>query len=153
MTRSILFPIPLLIWLAGCSERREIHASAVAPTYRVNVVAATLQQWPSVYETTGTVRARSSAVVSAKWMGYIREVKVQAGDRVREGQLLATLDARDLDATSGRAAAAREEVRGAVPEADSAVAMARANLNLAEVTFKRMQELYGKKAISDQEFD
>ena len=57
------------------------------------------------------MRARTSAVISAKLMGYVREVKVQAGDRVREGQLLVTLDTRDLDVSSRRAEAAREEVR------------------------------------------
>ena len=64
-----------------------------------------------------------------------------------------TLDARDLDVNSRRAEAAREEVRTAVPEADSAVAAAKANLDLAQVTFGRMRELFQKKSISNQEFD
>jgi RND family efflux transporter MFP subunit len=86
-------------------------------------------------------------------MGYVREVKVQAGDRVRAGQTLVTLDTRDLDVSSRRAEAAREEVRTAVPEADSAVAAAKANLDLAQATFGRMQDLFQKKSISNQEFD
>jgi RND family efflux transporter MFP subunit len=83
----------------------------------------------------------------------VREVKVQAGDRVREGQLLIALDARDLDVNSRRAEAALDEVRSAVPEADSAVAGAKANLDLVQTTFNRMQELWNKKSISNQEFD
>jgi RND family efflux transporter MFP subunit len=86
-------------------------------------------------------------------MGYIREVKAQAGDRVREGEVLVSIDTRDLDIGSRRAEASREEVRTAVPEADSAVAAAKANLDLAQVTFRRMQDLFQKKSISDQEFD
>jgi RND family efflux transporter MFP subunit len=86
-------------------------------------------------------------------MGYVREVKVQTGDRVREGQLLITLDARDLDVNSRRAEAALDEVRSSVPEADSAVAGAKANLDLAQATFNRMQDLWNKKSISNQEFD
>jgi RND family efflux transporter MFP subunit len=86
-------------------------------------------------------------------MGYVREVKVQTGDRVREGQLLLGLDTRDLDISSRRAEAAREEIRSAVPEADSAVAAAKAKLDLAQVTFGRMQELFRKTSISNQEFD
>ena len=119
----------------------------------MSTVTAATETWPSIYEATGTVRARTSAVISAKLMGYVREVKVQAGDRVREGQLLVTLDTRDLDVSSRRAEAAREEVRTAVPEADSAVAAAKANLDLAQVTFGRMQDLFQKKSISNQEFD
>jgi RND family efflux transporter MFP subunit len=83
----------------------------------------------------------------------VREVKVQAGDQVREGQSLVTLDTRDLDVSSRRAEAARDEVRTAVPEADSAVAAAKANLDLAQVTFGRIQDLFQKKSISNQELD
>jgi RND family efflux transporter MFP subunit len=63
------------------------------------------------------------------------------------------LDTRDLDVSSRRAEAARDEVRTAVPEADGAVAAAKANLDLAQVTFGRMRDLFQKKSISNQEFD
>ncbi|MGA3018512.1 MAG: efflux RND transporter periplasmic adaptor subunit [Bryobacteraceae bacterium] len=154
MTKRLLIPIPLVMWLAGCGEApKEKAAASSSPAVAVSAVTAATETWPSIYEATGTVRARTSAVISAKLMGYVREVKVQAGDRVREGQLLVTLDARDLDVNSRRAEAAREEVRTGVPEADSAVAAAKANLDLAQATFGRMQELFQKKSISNQEFD
>jgi RND family efflux transporter MFP subunit len=153
MNTRILLAIPAAIALVGCGEPVPVQSAGAEPSVKVSVITAAVQQWPSTYETTGTVRARSTAVVSAKWMGYVREVKVQVGDHVRAGQLLVTLDARDLDAGAGRAAAARDEVRNVVPEADSAVAAAQANLDLAQSTFRRMSELYEKKSISDQEFD
>jgi RND family efflux transporter MFP subunit len=153
MKKPTLVLIPFLIWLAGCGEPPEVSSTARSAAVSVHVVNATVQQWPVIYEATGTVRARSSAIIAAKWMGYVREVKVQVGDRVREGQLLVVLDARDLDASANQAAAAREEVRNGFPEADSAVAAAKANLDLVQSTFKRMNELYEKKSISDQEFD
>jgi RND family efflux transporter MFP subunit len=154
MTNRFLVLAPFVIFLAGCGEvpPAPTSASTAAPV-AVTVVIPAIQPWPSIYEATGTVRARSSAVIAAKWMGYVREVKVQVGDRVREGELLVVLDARDLDASSSRAAAARDEVRGAIPEADIAVAAAEANLDLVQATFARMKELYGNKSISDQEFD
>jgi RND family efflux transporter MFP subunit len=154
MTKRLLIPIPFFIWLAGCGEApREKSSASSSPVVAVSTVTATTETWPSIYEATGTVRARTSAVISARLMGYVREVKVQAGDHVREGQMLVTLDTRDLDVSSRRAEAAREEVRTAVPEADSAVAAAKANLDLAQVTFGRMQDLFQKRSISSQEFD
>ena len=154
MTKRLLIPIAFVIWLAGCGEAsKEKPAAASVPAVAVSTVTAATETWPSIYEATGTVRARASAVISAKLTGYVREVKVQAGDRVRDGQLLVTLDTRDLDVSSRRAEAAREGVRTSVPEADSAVAAAKANLDLAQVTFGRMQELFQKKSISNQEFD
>ena len=132
---------------------RESKTATPAAPIAVSTVTAAEQPWPAIYEATGTVRARTSTVIAAKLMGYVREVKVQTGDRVREGQLLVTLDARDLDVNSRQAEAALEEVRSSMPEADSAVAGAKANLDLAQTTFNRMQDLFNKKSISNQEFD
>jgi RND family efflux transporter MFP subunit len=147
-------PIPLLVLMAACTEVPRPDADA--PTQAriaVTTVDVAMESWPSLYEATGTVKARTSTVISSKWMGYVREVQVQTGDHVRAGQLLVDLDARDLDTGARRAEAARDEVRSAIPEADSAVAAAKANLDLDQATFRRMQELYDKKSISDHEFD
>ena len=154
MKNTALWLIPTALWLAGCGEHpRGTNPVGSAPPVSVQTVTAKQVQWPSLYEATGTVRARTSAIIAAKLMGYVREVKVQTGDRVREGQLLVTLDARDLDVNSRRAEAALDEVRSSVPEADSAVAGAKASLDLAQATFNRMQDLFSKKSISNQEFD
>src|SRR5438105_2236504 len=101
MTKLLLIPIPFVMWLAGCGEAsKEKPVAAAAPAVAVSTVTAATETWPSIYEATGTVRARTSAVISAKWMGYVREVKAQPGDRVCEGQPLVTLDTRDLDVSS-----------------------------------------------------
>jgi RND family efflux transporter MFP subunit len=52
-----------------------------------------------------------------------------------------------------RAEAGRAEVDSALPELEHATAAAKANLDLAQTTFKRMQELAAKKSISSQEMD
>jgi len=64
---------------------------------RVGTAAVAETDWPSSYEATGTVRARTTATISSKLMGYAREVRAQIGDHVREGQPLVVLDARDLE--------------------------------------------------------
>ena len=153
-TKPLLLMIPLAFWMTGCGGPGPASKTATpAAAVVVSTVPAAEQPWPAIYEATGTVRARTSTVIAAKLMGYVREVKVQTGDRVREGQLLVTLDARDLDVNSRRAEAAFEEVRSSMPEADSAAAGAKANLDLAQTTFNRMQDLFNKKSISNQEFD
>ena len=139
---------------SGCGggEGRSTEAGNTAPV-TVESATASSQEWPDAYEATGTVRARTAAVISSKVMAYVRQVTVQVGDRVREGQELVTLDAQDLDANVRRAEAAEAEVRSAIPEADEGAAGAKANLDLARSTFKRMEELASKKSISNQEFD
>src|ERR1043166_8785010 len=86
-------------------------------------------------------------------MAYVQEVSARVGDRVREGQPLVTLDARDLESNVRRAEAARAEVRSATPEADNGIAAAKANLDLAQSTFERIEQLASKKSVSNQEFD
>ena len=86
-------------------------------------------------------------------MGYVREMKVNAGDRVSAGQLIAVLDARDLEAGVQQASAGVVEAQSAIPEADNGIAAAKANLELTQVTYKRMKDLYDQRSISNQEFD
>jgi RND family efflux transporter MFP subunit len=143
----------MALW-SGCGGS-ETHTKAATNGPAVSVTFATVssQQWPDEYEATGTVRARTAAVMSSKVMAYVRQVGVQVGDRVKEGQELIALDAQDLDANVRQAEAAEAEVRSAMPEADNGVAGAKANLDLAQTTFKRMEELASKKSVSNQEFD
>jgi membrane fusion protein, multidrug efflux system len=152
-TRLLVLTLPLAL-LVSCGSPREARkkdgGTATAP---VEAAAVAMMEWPATYEATGTVRARTASVISSKVMGYVREVKVQAGDRVQAGQLLVALDARDLEAAEAQAEAAVREAQGAAVEAGSAVNAARASLELARVTFGRMKDLFEKKSVSNQEFD
>jgi membrane fusion protein, multidrug efflux system len=136
----------------GTEEARRPEPGAGKPV-EVQTTAAAVQDWPDVYEASGTVRARTSAVIASKVMGYVTEVHVSTGDRVREGQPLVTLDARDLEAALRRADAGEAEAQSAVPEVQSAIAAAKSNLDLAQTTFNRIQDLAAKKSVSNQEFD
>jgi RND family efflux transporter MFP subunit len=141
-----------ILWLAGCSESPRKAEANGAPV-PVKSVTVTAEPWPEEYDAMGTVRARMAAVLSSKVMGYVREVRANIGDHVAAGQLLVVLDAADLEANYRRADAGREEARSAIPEAESGVAAAKANLELTRVTFKRMSDLFASKSISNQEYD
>lgn len=148
------YALASLIALTGCGNE-PAHKAVSTPTtpMRVETVSAAEMDWPATYEATGTVRARTTATISSKLMGYAREVRAQIGDRVREGQPLVVLDARDLESNLSRAEAGREEVKSAIPEAESAITAAKSQLDLAQVTFNRMQDLLNKRSITNQEFD
>jgi RND family efflux transporter MFP subunit len=148
--------VTTVLWLllTGCSSepvRREVRVPSPPVAVGTAVVAA--QDWPATYEATGTVRARTTATVSSKVTGYVQQVSVQVGDTVHAGQPLITLDSRDLDVSLHHAEAARAEIESAIPELESATAAAKASLDLAQATFRRMDELAAKKSISNQEMD
>ena len=86
-------------------------------------------------------------------MGYVREVRVNAGDRVTPGQLLVTIEAKELDSGHRQAEAALAEAKSALPEIASAVRSADAQVELARLTHGRMKDLLDKRSVSQQEFD
>ncbi len=112
-----------------------------------------MSEWSGSYEATGTVRPRVVTRIASKVMGYVQQVHVGVGDRVQQGQMLVTVDPRDLEANIRRAEAGRAEAQAAVPELEHAIAAAKANLDLAQTTFKRVEDLANKKSVSQQEFD
>ena len=144
----------VLVVLAGCGrDTRHAETAPEGAPVPVKVVAVEAVEWPSTYEATGTVRAKTAAVLSSRVMGYVRQVNFQTGDRVRAGQLLVEVDSRDLDTQVRQAEAAHREAQEALGEVDGAIATAKAHLELAQASFRRMDDLYQKKSISSQEHD
>ncbi|HPT26779.1 MAG TPA: efflux RND transporter periplasmic adaptor subunit [Bryobacteraceae bacterium] len=154
-SNKILIPLaPAVLLLSGCgSHTPEKKAAAQGPTVPVGVVEVRPATVATIYEATGTVRASSTSVLSARIMGYIRSVGAQAGDTVRAGQTVAVIDAKEIDDAVAQARAAVAEARAAEPEVDNAIAAAKAQLDLATSTLRRMKSLYDQKSITSQEFD
>jgi membrane fusion protein, multidrug efflux system len=144
----------LAVGLAACGGGEPAKSTA-APQAIVPVETLTLAPvaLPEIYEATGTVHARVTSILSARTMGNLREVRVQAGDTVKAGQVLAVIDSRDADAGLRQAEAMVHEAEDARPESDSAVAAAKAQLDLAESTHRRMKSLFDDKSITPQEYD
>jgi multidrug efflux pump subunit AcrA (membrane-fusion protein) len=84
--------------------------------------------------------------VYARANGYLRARYVDIGDHVRKGQVLAIIDAPDLDA---QVAQAREQLR----QAEMQVAQQQAQLDLARVTWERYRVLVAKGVFSRQDGD
>jgi len=146
--------LALAAGLAACGGG-ETTKSAAAPQAIVPVETLTLAPvaLPEIYEATGTVHARVTSTLSARTMGNLREVPVQAGDTVKAGQVLAVIDSRDADTGFRQAEAVVHEAEDARPESDSAVASAKAQLDFAASTHARMKSLFDDKSITAQEYD
>jgi RND family efflux transporter MFP subunit len=113
----------------------------------IEVKVATARAMPatstgtSVLDATGYVTARRQATVSAKITGKVREVRIEEGQHVAAGEILATLDDSE----------ARVEVdlrRAQVAAAHAQQAQADAESANAHREFVRAQELADKKLIS-----
>lgn len=140
-----------LLAVTACTEKKTTAEPAAATPARIEVVRpATVD---NIFEATGTVRSRTSSNLSAKMMGNVTSILAVEGDRVRAGQLLLTIDSRDVTAQLSKANAGRDEINGAIAGAAAAAAGAEANQTFAEATYKRYVALKERRSVSPQEFD
>ncbi|MGH8051246.1 MAG: efflux RND transporter periplasmic adaptor subunit [Arenimonas sp.] len=100
----------------------------------------------SVLDASGYVTARRIATVSSKITGKVKEVMIEEGQRVEEGQILATLE--PIDATSQQALSQSQ-----LASARSQLAEAQAQLKLAEKNLIRQRELAAKKLVAASALD
>ncbi len=89
----------------------------------------------------GVVGARVQSSVGFKVSGVLVELKADQGDRVRAGQVLARLDARDVEAQLALARAGVGQARANIEKARADVASANANLANANAIAARRATL------------
>jgi len=130
-------------WLSGGCEQKTppgdgAVASATAPAGATTAVVEeqTLsgQEWVA-----GAVASARQTAVSARVLARIEEIRVAAGSRVRENDVLVVLDARDL--------------RSAVGAAEEALRAARARLELAESEHTRIEQLLERGVAPQRQLD
>ncbi|NVB78635.1 MAG: efflux RND transporter periplasmic adaptor subunit [Kofleriaceae bacterium] len=87
----------------------------------------------------GDVQAYSSTPIFARSSGYLQKWYVDIGATVKRGQILAVIEAPELEAQ--------------LEQAREVLSQAQANLKLAEVTAKRFLASWKTKSVSQQEVD
>ena len=139
--------------LTACSSNEKRHEEAAPVVGGVQSETVHQESVPQFYQAVGTVRSANTATLAAQLGGTVREIHVQAGDRVQRGQLLAVLDDRSARAQAQGADAGVAEATQGEAEVEQALQAATADRQFAEATFKRYQALLAKNSLSRQEFD
>ncbi len=151
----------LLASLAGCSNKEEPAATPVS----VEAATAQVQSITEHITTDAVLAPIAEAALSPKITAPVRKFYVQRGSHVRAGQLLATLENRDLEAAvtdnQGALDAAdatyQTSVKAQVPEdyqkAQLDLAQAKANLDLNQSIVTSRKQLFAQGAISGRDLD
>jgi RND family efflux transporter MFP subunit len=101
------------------------RAAAVRPALTVSLITPQTQDWPLVLPANGNVVAWQEAVIGAEIANYrITEVRVQVGDVIRKGQVLARI-------ASDTVASELAETTASVAELEASAAEARGNAERA----------------------
>jgi membrane fusion protein, multidrug efflux system len=158
--RTRFVALALVVFLAGLAGlfllglaperlRKERLADAAAlldalPV--VNVTHPSLAPAQDDLRLPADVRALAEATLEARATGYLKSLAADLGDRVKEGELLAEIDAPDLDAELVRAQAAAALAKQGVAKAENDVELARATLT-------RYEGLGQKGGVTQQDLD
>jgi RND family efflux transporter MFP subunit len=139
--------------LCACGSKPSKQEGVSAAVTGVTVETIHFQDVAEEYEAVGTVRSATVSVLGAQISGTVREIRVKPGDRVKRGEVLAVLDDRSPRAQLAAAEAGVEASKEGLAEAEHALQAAAAERNLAEVTYRRYQDLLAKNSVTRQEFD
>jgi len=101
----------------------------------------------------GTMQALAEAPILARTDGYLKRRLVDIGDAVRAGQVLAEIDAPEVDQQIHQAEAAIEQADAAAEQAQANLEQGRANRDLARITAERTQRLTERGISPQQEGD
>ena len=94
----------------------------------------------------GDAHAMQATALYARVNGYLKRRLVDIGDHVKAGQLLAEIDAPDVDAQLN-------EARAALEQANSRVISAQIDLELAQTTYTRYKGLVPTGGVTQQDLD
>jgi RND family efflux transporter MFP subunit len=163
-TRRAIFSILSIVTLAAaavfsnaCSRGTQVEARSSktpdAPT--VPVARATIEDLSRGMILTAEFKPYQEVDLMAKVAGYVKNINVDVGDRVKEGQLLATLEVPEMADDRARAQAGIDRSRAEVARAKDQVQQAQFAHEIAHLWYTRLSDVTKQKAglVAQQEID
>ncbi len=159
----VLLVAILIVWRVRRSKTEA--ETEVTPTVSVKVAKAEKSTIAAPVTAVGTIWPREKADVGAKISAQIKSMSLLKNKLVRAGEVIAVLEARDLQAQRAEAVAALNEARanerslvtGTIPKTNAedqkALNDARAKVNNARATYERRRALYDKGGISKKDLE
>jgi len=143
----------IVLFLLGYGPRRSaahsLRAAAAAAERslpRVSVTTAVAVDGGRSVTLPGTLVASQQAMINARATGYVRRWRVDIGDRVRPGDVLADLDTPEVDQQL-------QQARATLEQQGAALEQAVANRDFAKVTASRQDMLVGQGLVAKQDAD
>ncbi|MDC6170280.1 efflux RND transporter periplasmic adaptor subunit [Paucibacter sp. XJ19-41] len=141
-------------WIMGGLVLLGIAAAVLAPRPPEVQLASVQQTTPSQQyaqlTASGYVVAQRRAAVASKASGRLLELTVREGSVLKKGELIARIDASDVQASIAAAAAGVRLAEAGARQAESAVQQARVEQANAEAEYRRSQDLQAQGFVSTQ---
>lgn len=149
----LLIVIGLVIFFRGRKSSPQVADAAAVPAADVSLVQR--QALSSTLTVAGQFQAFQEVDLHAKVSGYIRRINVDIGDRVKAGQVIATLEVPELNAQLAGTQAEVRHSQSEIARAQSEVARAEADYVAVHAAYTRLQQASQQRPglIAEQELD
>jgi RND family efflux transporter MFP subunit len=146
--------IPLLLSLA-CSRPQSVRAAKPSDLPTVAVAKVTAENLTHGLVLTAEFKPFQEVDLMAKVAGYVKEIRVDVGDRVKQGQLLAILEIPEQANDLARANAAVDLAGAEVARARDELKRAESAHEITHLSFTRLSEVAAKRPglVAQQEID
>lgn len=128
--------LAVVAWVATRPAKTKLSASSAIP---VRVVSVAQQDIPRFVSGIGSVLSLHSVVIRPQVDGILTQLMVKEGQRVKAGDLLASIDDR--------------AIRASLDQAKAQLGESQAQLQVAQVNLKRYKELSIDDGVSKQTYD
>jgi RND family efflux transporter MFP subunit len=151
----ILFVASPLILHVACSRPQSVRAARASEPPAVAVAKVQAEDLSHGLVLTAEFKPFQQVDVMAKVAGYVKQINVDVGDRVRQGQLLATLEIPEQADDLARAKAAVERSIAEVARERDELRRAESAHEISHVSFVRLSQVAAQKPalIAQQEID
>jgi RND family efflux transporter MFP subunit len=140
-------------WHAAGKEAAH-KGPATAPPPAVSVIKAGMADFTETVTVSGSLVPRDEILVAPEVEGFrVLELKVDEGDRVTKGDVLAILVQESLDAQLAQNAASLARAEAAISQSQSQIVEATARLAEAEANFERAKPLKTSGYLSGSTYD
>lgn len=138
--KKIFIPIAIVassfLWSCTSNKKEQVHN---IPAIGVQVSGIFASQNNSFITASGKTEAENSANLSTRMMGYINRIHVEVGQKIKQGQILISINNTDLSAKKA--------------QVDASILQATAAYNSAKKDYDRFVNLFREQSASQKELD
>ncbi len=134
---GVAYALPLL-FTGACSKTRTVEANTAADVPVVAVAKAAPEDMSKSVALTAEFKPFQEVDVMAKVAGYVKHIGVDVGDRVSQGQLLATLEIPEMHDDLARSEANLQRSQADVKRAKDEVQRAQSQHDIVHLTYNRL---------------
>lgn len=132
-----IFSLSALLFISCGKDKKEILNNE--PAIAVKVGGISIDNQTEFVTASGKIEAKNSANISTRMMGYVTKLNVKVGQKVKEGQLLVSINNTDLQAKKA--------------QVDASILQATAAYNNAKKDYDRFVVLFAQQSASQKELD